>query len=127
MSNTHFRTVAQSLATSLDNAGIKYDVYSLLNLADDLNGKTFIDPSLPTPEQSHDARVLSAIQSREVMGQMHDGKKINAIKELCVITSCGLKEAKDACGDHRVQQALARFNDGYGVFEFYRIESLDWL
>jgi len=123
----HFKATARTLADHLSAAGITYDVYSLLNLTDSLVGLSFIDPSLPTPEQSHDARVLSAIQDREVMQQMHDGKKISAIKELRRITNCGLKEAKDAVEDSRVSAALTRFRDWDGIFDWYRIESLDWL
>lgn len=127
MSNTHFKATATALANALDHAGITYDVYSLLTLTDTIVGQSFIDPTLPTPEQSHDSRVLAAIQHREVMGHMHDGKKINAIKELRAATACGLKEAKDAVEDHRIVQALERFRDYDGTFYWYRMEDLTWL
>lgn len=127
MSNDHYKATARSIANALDNVGIGYDVYQLLNLTDTFVGQSFIDPSLPTPEQSHDALVLTAIQDREVMAHMFDKKKINAIKELRRISSCGLKEAKDAVEDHRVSTAMDRFTGWDDRFEWYRIEALDWL
>lgn len=127
MSNDHFKATARTLASHLDTAGISYDVYSLLNLTDALVGQSFIDPSIPTPAQSHDERVLRAVQSETVMRHMHDNKKINAIKELRLLTSCGLKEAKDAVEDSRVDSASYRFKDWDEKYQWYRIDSLDWL
>lgn len=106
MSNDHYKATARTLANALDNVGISYDVYQLLNFTDAIVGQSFVDPALPTPEQSHDARVLAALNSPEVMGYMKEVKKINAIKELRLIASCGLKEAKDAVEDVRVSRMV---------------------
>lgn len=110
MSNAHFKSTAHTLAGYLDSAGISYDVYALLNLTDSLIGLSFIDPSIPTPESMHDARVLRAVQSPDVMGHLWDNKKISAIKELRLLANCGLKEAKDAVEDIRVTRMAHRMD-----------------
>ena len=97
--NTNFRTAAKSIAKTLDKHGITYDVYQLLNLTDDL----LRDGYEPEVDYStHEGRVTAALESPDVMQHMYEGKKINAIKELRLLTSCGLKEAKDAVEDNLV-------------------------
>jgi hypothetical protein len=88
----NFKTIARILGqeTHLDTVGI-------INLADRIESALF------TPDYStHDARVQAALYSNEVMGFVRDDKKIHAIKELRTLTSCGLKEAKEAVEDRRV-------------------------
>lgn len=54
---------------------------------------------------SHEGRVTVALNDSEVMRHMRDGKKINAIKRVHEVTSCGLKEAKETVEDTRVVNA----------------------
>lgn len=54
---------------------------------------------------THDGRVQAALNSVDIMESMKARKKINAIKDLRALTSCGLKEAKDAVEDRRVLDA----------------------
>lgn len=51
----------------------------------------------------HDDLVVLARNNSEVMDFMRSGKKIHAIKVLRQQTLCGLKQAKEAVEDSRVQ------------------------
>lgn len=55
------------------------------------------------------------------MSHMKDKKKINAIKELRVLTSCGLKEAKDAVEDKRVTNMVEYM---YGPDDYFWVSDL---
>ncbi len=105
MTSQHFKDSARSLARTLDSVGMTYDVYTLLSLTEALISQqdNFRDPLLPPDYSTHEARVMAALGSPEVIAFLNAGKKINAIKELRSITLCGLKEAKDAVEDSRVE------------------------
>lgn len=112
MSSQHFKNTARTLANVLDNSGIQYDVYALLNLTDALVGVSFVDPEVPD-YSTHEGRVLAALSNAEVLMHLRDGKKINAIKALRSQTLCGLKEAKDAIEDSRVEVHYVRPDGWY--------------
>ena len=91
------------------------NVYTLLTATDEvltaLKDAGFLIPE--TPDYStHQGRVQAALNSVVVMDYVRDDKKIHAIKELRTLTSCGLKEAKDAVEATEVwdvsPQAIAR-------------------
>lgn len=87
-----FRTVAFALAPYIPNPV-------------DLLGAT--DAVLAIPRHTgmqftHDALVAAARNSGEVMDAVRESRKIDAIKRLRTLTSCGLKEAKDAIESDRV-------------------------
>lgn len=109
-----FRTIAIALR---DHIG---DTYSLLAAADAVMAKDHTisveRPVITTPDGeatynwdngrwtwNHDALVNKALHLYGVMDNLDLGKKINAIKALREETKCGLKEAKDAVEDDRVQ------------------------
>lgn len=93
----NFALVARALAPFVT------DSLSLIQAVDavvDAIDTGFVAP--PTYD-THDSRVEAGLRSTEVLNYLRDGKKINAIKELRTITSCGLKEAKDAVEDERLE------------------------
>lgn len=110
MTTSHFKNAAKTLNTAAGNAGVFLSVYDLLNLTEALIdlGAVF-DENYTQSLTDHDKRVMAALTSPEVMKHMRDGKKIHAIKELRLITQCGLKEAKDAVEDDRVADCAGVF------------------
>jgi len=101
----HFKTSAKNLAAAAERAGIVLDVYTLLNLTDQLvtSRLNFDEHAQERASTNYaEALVQSALGSGECMRFMRLHQKINAIKELRSITGCGLREAKDAVEDHRV-------------------------
>jgi len=94
-----FRTVALALAPFIANAR------DLLAATDAVMQQT--------EQTTHDLLVGRALGSTEVIQFLRDGKKIAAIKELRTITSCGLKEAKDAVEDYRVDAYYCRPTSGW--------------
>lgn len=105
----HFKNSAKFLAAAAERAGIVLDVYALLNLTDHLvTARINFDefpPSAVPPLTYAETLVQSALSSSNCMRYMRKQQKINAIKELRLITGCGLKEAKDAVEDFRVDNA----------------------
>lgn len=80
---TFLRTLNSILYVSLSEALSILDAALLINPA--------------TPDYStHEARVLLVRNNHEVMRHIHADAKIQAIKVIRTIASCGLKEAKDA-------------------------------
>lgn len=108
MTTNTFRIIALALRDHVS------DSYALLAATDSIESVlpelTRIAAENETMRQSvrydtHEHRVLAAIRSETVLAYMQEGKKINAIKELRAVASCGLKEAKDAIEDDRVADA----------------------
>lgn len=81
----------RSVFRILDQHGIKMDYYAALNLADDLVRSLVTFHTDPQP-----ALRYIAANDRMIRSHFEAGKKIQAIKEMRSIASCGLKEAKDA-------------------------------
>lgn len=106
-----FRTIARTLAPHIDN------VWTLLDATDDVLNLFPAQTEAPladwerellTGQTNHDNLVNTALSSKVVMDFMREGKKINAIKELRVVTGCSLKEGKNAVEDWRVDQFYTR-------------------
>jgi ribosomal protein L7/L12 len=122
MTTQHFKDSARSIASHLDRQGISYDVYQLLNLTEALvsNGVSFVDPATTSAYReaeraaTHERLVTAALNSHEVLGSLAERKKINAIKALRSLTACGLKEAKDAVEDDRVEASALMVGDPWG-------------
>lgn len=55
---------------------------------------------------TQEGRVQAALADPETMQHMRDNKKIQAIKRLRTVATCGLREAKEACEDPRVLSAV---------------------
>ena len=94
MLTDRFRSVALALQPYISNT------YDLLNATDAVLALDAATPSIVPP--THDQLVAAARGSEDVLAPMREGKKINAIKALRSLTSCGLKEAKEAVEDQRV-------------------------
>jgi ribosomal protein L7/L12 len=90
MISAEFRSVARALQPYIRNT------YDLLNAVDAVMGVVVPDPD------THEGRVQIGLNSSVVIDFLRAGQKINAIKQLRALASCGLKEAKDATEDSRL-------------------------
>ena len=108
MTSNNFRTAALALRDYVDGT------YNLLNAADAVVSAFPQLQESPLPEWERDlltgrsdqeALTQAALRDPEAMREMRENKKINAIKRLRYLTSCGLKEAKDAIEDPRIINA----------------------
>lgn len=87
MLTTEFKRVAKILSENLPGT----DVYTLLELTDKVVS-VFHAKDL----------VSSALYDAQIVQFCADNQKMNAIKRLRALTSCGLKDAKEAIEDERV-------------------------
>ena len=80
--SAHFKTSTQVLARAMDDAGIVFDVYGLLNLADLLVkvGHNFAAPV--EPDYRHEVLVSMAMKANYCLNMVQDNRPIMAIKEL---------------------------------------------
>lgn len=92
MNHEQFKKVVMTLSPYIT------DTYNLLNAADAVMGVLPVTMQVDT----HEGRVLAALADPEVIQHMRDGKRINAIKRIRVITNCGLLDAKNASEDPRL-------------------------
>jgi ribosomal protein L7/L12 len=89
-----FRTALVGLSTYITN------VPDLIAAADWVVRNS---PEASMDYNTHEGRVTAALSTPSVMEWVRSDKKIHAIKELRAATGCGLKEAKEAVEDERVQ------------------------
>ena len=84
-------TVGRIIASRISGV----DAYSLLDAAEEIVNAQ--DVAVTRSAYSPDILVAVASGLAEVVEYLGSGQKIQAIKALRTYTSCGLKEAKDAC------------------------------
>lgn len=115
MASKHTQTM-QSVASILTDTVGFLDTYVLIGAASALAdyieaqvaaGVRDLTPATPRMEYSHDALVALAVENAGIVAYVADSRKINAIKDLRGLTHCGLKAAKDAVEDSRMETAAA--------------------
>jgi ribosomal protein L7/L12 len=99
--SSNFRSIAAALQPYISNT---YDLLNATDAVEALLPLVPADSGYHIVPSSHDALVLTALSSDVVLNWLRDGKKINAIKEVRALTTCGLREAKDAVEDPRVDR-----------------------
>jgi len=97
-----FHTFAVAVDRNIGGISLKatLDLFSDLSLSD----MPTLNPTSNRYEYTHEALVRKALATPAVIVALQDGKKINAIKELRAVTGAGLKPAKDAVEDNRLDQ-----------------------
>lgn len=99
MAEPTFRDVAFALSPYFNNN------LDLLNATDSM--VSFIASYTSTrTELTHEQLVSIAMDSNNITFELREGRKITAIKTLRNMTGCGLKAAKDAVEDQRVQMRI---------------------
>jgi ribosomal protein L7/L12 len=99
-----FTATVRAVKTALDKQGVYLDVYALLAVADEVcrvHDMPVTEAEISPTE--HDKRVALALNSEEIAHLLANDRKILAIKELRYLTGCGLREAKDAIEDPRLE------------------------
>lgn len=113
MTTNNFRTIALALRDHIS------DTYQLLNAADAVESiipkLQGVAPEALVGSAAHERNVNVALRSPDAMGFMRNQRKILAIKQVRILTGCGLKEAKAAVEDERVIVAT-----GYVVQSYER-------
>lgn len=128
--SAHFKKSARNMADMMNDAGITFDVYQLLNMVDVMvqAGMSFAEPVENVPGQTdwrHEYLVSLACRSHHVLEMVQADRKILAIKELRLIMqnddslptpqSGWLKPAKDAIEDSRVTTAASLWSNPWAV------------
>lgn len=98
----NFADHARTLANCLTEAGISLSLVEAISLTETLikSEANFSNMNMTSARQNE--LVIQALSSPEVMVNVREGKKIDAIRAIRTLVRCSLKEAKDAIEDPRV-------------------------
>lgn len=124
MSSAHFKKSARNMADMMNDAGITFDVYQLLNMVDVMvnAGMNFAEPvPVPEPDYRHEVLVSMAMKSAYCLNMVQQQRNIMAIKELRTLakdnglfpdgTQGTLMPCKNAILDDRVKAASALWSN----------------